>query len=121
MRDENWMAYLMNGATLPPAYGYPLRLFILGKYGMKQPMWITEIELVDHEFIGYFEAQGWSNESWRKANSGFFYPRPNRGLKLPARMPAWHPIMNILDALSLSAYATVRAPVTMLGRALAGP
>ncbi len=61
------MPYLMNGTPLPPAHGYPLRLFIPDKYGMKQPKWITEIELVDHEFIGYFEAQSWSNESCRQA------------------------------------------------------
>ena len=121
MRDENWMPYLMNGAPLPPAHGYPLRLFIPGKYGMKQPKWITEIEFVDHEFIGYFEARGWSNECWRKVNSGFFYPRSTDGIRVPRRLRAWHSVMSILDALSLSTFATVRAPLTIAGWALAGP
>jgi DMSO/TMAO reductase YedYZ molybdopterin-dependent catalytic subunit len=121
MRDENWMPYLMNGAPLPPAHGYPLRLFIPGKYGMKQPKWITEIEFVDHEFIGYFEARGWSNEAWRRVNSGFFYPRPTGGIRVPRRARAWHSVVSILDALSLSMFATVRAPLTIAGWALAGP
>jgi len=105
-RDENWMPYLMNGVPLPPVHGYPLRIFIPGKYGMKQPKWLTEIEFVDHKFIGYWEARGWSNEAWRKVNSGFFYPRPSGGF---------------LDILSLSSSAKVRAPVTITGWALAGP
>jgi len=106
MRDENWMPYLMNGVPLPPDHGYPLRVFIPGKYGMKQPKWLTEIEFVDHKFVGYFEARGWSNEAWRKVNSGFFYPRPPGG---------------ILDILSLRRSVTVRAPLTIAGWALAGP
>jgi DMSO/TMAO reductase YedYZ molybdopterin-dependent catalytic subunit len=121
MRDENWLPYLMNGVPLPPAHGYPLRIFIPGTYGMKQPKWITEIEFVDHEFIGKFEAKGWSNESWRKVNSGFFYPQPAPGLWVPRRIRALHPVMSVLDMLSLSTSAAVRAPVTIAGWALAGP
>ena len=41
MREENFLPYLMNGDPLPPEHGYPLRIFIPGKYGMKQPKWIT--------------------------------------------------------------------------------
>jgi DMSO/TMAO reductase YedYZ molybdopterin-dependent catalytic subunit len=106
MRAENWMPYLMNGVPLPPVHGYPLRVFIPGKYGMKQPKWLTQIEFVDHEFIGYWEARGWSNEAWRKVNSGFFYPRAPGG---------------ILDILSLSNAAKVKAPINISGWALAGP
>ena len=76
MRTENFLPYLMNGVPLPPAHGFPLRIFIPGKYGMKQPKWLTDIEFVDHEFIGYWEGRGWSNSAWRKVNSGFFSPRP---------------------------------------------
>jgi DMSO/TMAO reductase YedYZ molybdopterin-dependent catalytic subunit len=106
IRPENWLVYLMNGEPLPPAHGYPVRIFIPGKYGMKQPKWLTEIEFVDREFTGYWEARGWSNEAWRKVNSGFFYPRPSGG---------------ILDILSLSSAAKVTAPVDIRGWALGGP
>jgi hypothetical protein len=106
MREENWLAYKMNGEPLPPEHGFPLRIFIPGKYGMKQPKWLTEIELVDTRFIGYWEARGWSNEAWRKVNSGFFYPRPAGG---------------ILDILSFDTAAKVTAPVDLAGWALAGP
>jgi len=75
MREENFLPYLMNGDPLPAEHGYPLRIFIPGKYGMKQPKWITEIEFADHEIPGYWETRGWSHSAWRKVNSGLFAPR----------------------------------------------
>src|SRR5262249_9092810 len=99
-----FLPYSMNGVALPPEHGYPLRIFIPGKYGMKQPKWITEIEFVDREFTGYWEARGWSNSAWRKVNSGFFYPHAGYGF------------LGLLGP-----EATVKAPVNMIGWALAGP
>jgi DMSO/TMAO reductase YedYZ molybdopterin-dependent catalytic subunit len=104
MRKENFLPYMMNGVALPAEHGYPLRLFIPGKYGMKQPKWITKIELVDREFIGYWEARGWSNSAWRKINSGFFYPRAPSGF------------FNLL-----SSKTRIKAPLDIVGWALAGP
>jgi DMSO/TMAO reductase YedYZ molybdopterin-dependent catalytic subunit len=104
MRDENFLPYLMNGAPLPAEHGFPLRLFIPGKYGMKQPKWITEIRFVDRPFRGYWEQRGWSNAAWRKVNSGFLSPRPIAGLS---------PDLAVARKLS--------APVDIWGWALAGP
>jgi DMSO/TMAO reductase YedYZ molybdopterin-dependent catalytic subunit len=116
MRDENWLVYLMNGVPLPPVHGYPLRLFIPGKYGVKQPKWLTEIEFVDHEFIGNWQAHGESKEAWRRVNSGFFFPQPLPHNTVLEMLP-----FSILDVLSLSEVASVKAPVDVAGWALAGP
>jgi Oxidoreductase molybdopterin binding domain/Mo-co oxidoreductase dimerisation domain len=104
LRPENFMPWKMNGVPLPPAHGFPLRIFIPGKYGMKQPKWITELEFLDHETTGYWEGRGWSNTAWRKVNSGFFSPRVKGGL------------FSIFDRS-----AKVTAPVDIWGWALAGP
>jgi DMSO/TMAO reductase YedYZ molybdopterin-dependent catalytic subunit len=104
MRAENFLPYLMNGEPLPAEHGYPLRIFIPGKYGMKQPKWITELEFADHEIPGYWETRGWSDTCWRKVNSGFFSPRVEGGL------------MSLFDRK-----AKVRGPVDIYGWALAGP
>jgi DMSO/TMAO reductase YedYZ molybdopterin-dependent catalytic subunit len=103
-RRENFMPYLINGAPLPLAHGFPLRLFIPGKYGMKQPKWITRIKFVDRKFVGYWEMRGWSNSAWRKVNSGFFSPRP-----IP------------MVSADLAVPTRVAAPVDIWGWALAGP
>ncbi len=104
MRKENFLPYLMNGVPLPPDHGFPLRIFIPGKYGMKQPKWLTEIEFVDHEFIGYWERRGWSNSAWRKINSGFFYPQVSGGF------------LSIFPG-----NPRLKAPIDVVGWALAGP
>jgi hypothetical protein len=104
MRKENFLPYLMNGVPLPPVHGFPLRIFIPGKYGMKQPKWLTEIRFVDHQFTGYWEGRGWSNSAWRKVNSGFFSPR------LPG---------SFFDIFARA--VPVKAPVDIVGWALAGP
>src|SRR5215472_6114585 len=104
MRQENFLPYLMNGVPLPPDHGYPLRIFIPGKYGMKQPKWLTELEFADHEIPGYWEVRGWSDTCWRKVNSGFFSPRVEGGL------------FSIFDKKAI-----VKAPLDIFGWALAGP
>jgi DMSO/TMAO reductase YedYZ molybdopterin-dependent catalytic subunit len=121
LREENWLAYSMNGVPLPPKHGYPLRVFIPGKYGTKQPKWLTEIEFVDREFIGYWESRGWSKSAWRKVNSGFFYPRPDADHGVLSQLRKSPRVQGILDTLGLSDGVRVKAPIDITGWALAGP
>lgn len=73
--EENFLAYKMNGVELPPNHGYPVRIFIPGKYGMKQPKWITRIEFVNRAYLGFWETQGWSDECERWAHARFTDPK----------------------------------------------
>lgn len=68
---ENFLAYEMNGEKLPPDHGYPVRVFIPGKFGMKQPKWVTRIQLVNEAYLGYWETQGWSDTCERWAHARF--------------------------------------------------
>lgn len=61
LRPDTLLAYEMNGAPLPKEHGYPARLLVPGIYGMKNVKWITRIELVDHDFKGYWMQRGWSD------------------------------------------------------------
>ena len=69
--EENFLAYQMNDEDLPPNHGYPVRVFIPGKYGMKQPKWVTRIELVNKAYLGFWETQGWSDLCERWAHARF--------------------------------------------------
>ncbi len=69
--EENFLAYRMNGEDLPPNHGYPVRVFIPGKYGMKQPKWVTRIELVKKACLGFWESKGWSDLCERWAHARF--------------------------------------------------
>jgi DMSO/TMAO reductase YedYZ molybdopterin-dependent catalytic subunit len=51
---EVLLAYAMNGADLPFLNGYPLRLVVPGHYGTYWVKHLSEINVVDAEFDGYW-------------------------------------------------------------------
>src|SRR5207302_11230982 len=60
MDPSTLIAIGMNGHVLPRAHGYPARLLSVGTYGMKNPKWLTGIQVVDRPFAGYWEQRGWA-------------------------------------------------------------
>jgi hypothetical protein len=50
-------------------HGFPLRIYIPDRYGMKQPKWIESIEAIDHAEDGYWVTRGWDREARMKATS----------------------------------------------------
>ena len=67
--DRVLLAYEMNGEPLPQRHGFPLRLLLPGRYGMKGPKWLTRIELIDQPYEGYWEQRGWTKEAIVKTMS----------------------------------------------------
>ncbi len=61
MQEGTVLAYRMNGQPLTSAHGFPARLIVPGIYGMKNVKWVTAIEVVDHDFKGYWQERGWSD------------------------------------------------------------
>lgn len=58
-RDERIMlCYAWNGEPLPIDHGYPLRIWLPDRYGMKQPRWIESIEVTDKYRAGYWVERG---------------------------------------------------------------
>ena len=55
------VAVRMNNVTLPDGHGYPARVLVPGIYGMKHIKWLTEIEVVNYDFQGYWQQRGWSD------------------------------------------------------------
>jgi DMSO/TMAO reductase YedYZ molybdopterin-dependent catalytic subunit len=49
------LAYAMNGEALPVQHGFPLRLIVPGWYGVAAVKWLTDIEVVDRPFDGFFQ------------------------------------------------------------------
>lgn len=69
-QDERIMlAYAWDDAPLPTRNGFPLRIHIPDRYGMKQPKWITSMEVVDTLGEGYWVRRGWSREALVRATS----------------------------------------------------
>ena len=65
MEEGVMLAYKMNGQTLSAPHGFPVRMVVPEKYGMKWPKWINEIEFVDYDYKGYWEQRGWSDYAGR--------------------------------------------------------
>ncbi len=58
--DRVMLAYAWDGQALKQKHGFPVRIYIPDHYGMKQPKWITDIEVVDSWDEGYWVRRGWS-------------------------------------------------------------
>ena len=68
--DERIMlTYDWDGAPLPRQNGFPLRIYIPNRFGMKQPKWITEIEVVAEGDPGDWVRRGWSQDAFMVATS----------------------------------------------------
>ncbi len=68
--DERIMlAYMWDGKPLQPEHGFPLRIYIPDRYGMKQPKWITSFELSAVDQPGYWVERGWDRTAQMKATS----------------------------------------------------
>jgi DMSO/TMAO reductase YedYZ molybdopterin-dependent catalytic subunit len=55
----------MNGEPLPLRHGYPLRVVVPGWYGVASVKWLTEIEVIDGPFRGYFQTEKYVYE-WER-------------------------------------------------------
>jgi DMSO/TMAO reductase YedYZ molybdopterin-dependent catalytic subunit len=103
--DGSILAYDMNGASLTAEHGYPVRAIVPGWYGMMNPKWITEIELVDQVYEGYWQRKGWSNNA--KYNTQSFIAIPGNA--------------SVRQRFSgLAAVSAVSGMVTVAGVAFAG-
>ncbi len=61
--ERTLLVHTMNGEPLPEEHGFPLRIYIPNRYGMKQPKWITRMEVIAEEGPGYWVDRGWSAEA----------------------------------------------------------
>ena len=62
--DERIMfCYEWDGVPLPTDHGFPLRIWIPDRYGMKQPKWITGVEIGSEYQDGYWVARSWSKDA----------------------------------------------------------
>ncbi len=68
--DERIMfAYAWDGRPIPFDHGFPLRIWLPDRYGMKQPKWITGIEIVDEYKEGYWVERDWDEVARVRATS----------------------------------------------------
>lgn len=88
MTGDALIAHHMNGVPLPFGHGFPVRMIVPGVYGMKSVQWLTEIEVVDQDYKGYYQQKGWSDEALVKTMSRIDNPGHGatvQGLRQPVQ------------------------------------
>jgi hypothetical protein len=70
-------ALYMNGEPLLPAYGFPLRIIFPGYYGVRQPGWVVEMEVLETGSLDYWSLQGWNTDEPIDVDSKIFFPANN--------------------------------------------
>lgn len=82
LSDDVFLAFRMNGEPLPKKHGFPLRAIVPGIYGMKNVKWLSKIELVNYDFKGYWEREGWSDEAIMPIKSEILMPMDGKTIHL---------------------------------------
>jgi DMSO/TMAO reductase YedYZ molybdopterin-dependent catalytic subunit len=84
LRPEMLVALMLNGSPLPNEHGFPARILIPGRYGMKGPKWLESIELLESAPGGYWEAKGWDANAIVKTTSRIDVPADGATVTGPA-------------------------------------
>ncbi|MAG36549.1 MAG: hypothetical protein CL878_09950 [Dehalococcoidia bacterium] len=71
---DSLLVYEMNGATLPRAHGYPARLLVPGRYGMKNAKWVVGIRARSDEYVDWYGQRGWSRTGFVRTMSRIDVP-----------------------------------------------
>lgn len=76
------LVYEMNGQILPRVHGYPARLLVPGRYGMKNAKWVVGIRGHRQEHVDWYGQRGWSKTGFVRTMSRIDVPA--EGVQLPA-------------------------------------
>ncbi len=82
---DTWIAYEMGDAPLTVEHGFPVRVLIAGRFGMKQPKWLRQMTLSDRDVAGYWEVRGWNQQAVVRTMSRVDFPLP--GATVPVGAP----------------------------------
>ena len=68
------LVWMMNGEPLPRRHGFPVRVIVPGRYGIKNVKWLERIEVITADYKGYWQQQGWTNVGQVKTESQIRVP-----------------------------------------------
>lgn len=67
--------YEMNGKPLGDDHGFPLRLLVPNIFGMKNVKWLNRVDVINYNFQGFWQEQGWSDIATVQTMSRIDFPR----------------------------------------------
>jgi DMSO/TMAO reductase YedYZ molybdopterin-dependent catalytic subunit len=87
LQPSTLVADHLNGGRLPDEHGYPARILVADRYGMKNPKWLTTVRPVSHPVAGYWEGFGWSDQAIVNTTSRIDYPLNTQVLRAVELVP----------------------------------
>ena len=81
MDPDTLLAYKLDGQPLPYKHGFPARILATGIYGMKNPKWLTHIQLVGSPHVGFWQQQGWNEQGIVQTMSRIDAPNDGSALR----------------------------------------
>jgi DMSO/TMAO reductase YedYZ molybdopterin-dependent catalytic subunit len=75
------LVFEMNGEVLPREHGYPARVLVPGRYGMKNPKWVIGLRPMSREFLDWYGQRNWSKEGIVRTMSRIDSPAPGTSLE----------------------------------------
>jgi DMSO/TMAO reductase YedYZ molybdopterin-dependent catalytic subunit len=80
LSPDTLLVYEMNGEVLPREHGYPARLLVPGRYGMKDAKWIVALRPQVPEVVDWYGQRNWSKDALVKPMSRIDVPTPGASL-----------------------------------------
>jgi DMSO/TMAO reductase YedYZ molybdopterin-dependent catalytic subunit len=80
MDPATLVVYEMNGDVLPREHGYPARLLVPDKYGMKSTKWLSGLRLMRNEYDDWFGQRNWSRAATVQTMCRIDAPAPDAEL-----------------------------------------
>jgi DMSO/TMAO reductase YedYZ molybdopterin-dependent catalytic subunit len=68
------LVWAMNGQPLPRKHGFPARVIVPGRYGIKNVKWLERIEVIRGDYSGYWQQKGWTKLGEVKTESQIRLP-----------------------------------------------
>ncbi|MFI5267066.1 MAG: molybdopterin-dependent oxidoreductase, partial [Chloroflexota bacterium] len=76
------LAYEMNGTVLPREHGFPVRVIIPGRYGVKNAKWIVNLKPMTQPYVDWYGQRNWSQTAIVRTMSRI--DEPLNGATVPA-------------------------------------
>jgi DMSO/TMAO reductase YedYZ molybdopterin-dependent catalytic subunit len=76
MDPDALLVYEVNGEVLPREHGYPTRLLVPNRYGMKNAKWVVGLRAMRREFVDWYGQRNWSKDGIVKTMARIDLPPP---------------------------------------------
>jgi DMSO/TMAO reductase YedYZ molybdopterin-dependent catalytic subunit len=85
MAPDALLVFEMNGQVLPREHGYPARILVPGRYGMKNAKWVVALRPMRREFVDWYGQRQWSREALVKTMTRIDVPAREARLQAGAQ------------------------------------